>query len=366
MLADKNRNNSKTVLITLAIWTVIGLCLTAVIAFFLIQRLTGSMNRIQQSMRAFAKGQLNIDLTEEGQDEVSKTFQALNHAIRSTSDIVEKLKVQSHQLSESAAYVSTTAHESAENAQSVSDNVSSIDSKINSLMDVANQVNQLLDSSTSEAENTAQSCSVANDRIAQSLHLHSQFEKQVSSLSQQINNLSDSANSITSIAETIQGVSEQTNLLALNAAIEAARAGEQGRGFAVVADEVRALANRSGDAVQEISTLASTMTHSFNQVLSLLDLVNSELRSNVELFNTSAQEIKSANQHSSESRSQIQAALSMNQSQLNAIDEIHHFIDQLQHTTNSALTSVSKMDDLSNGLSSSSDSLNNMVSYFKQ
>lgn len=365
-LAEKNQNNSYSVITTLSLWTLLGLALTSVIAMLLIRRLIYSMLRIRQSMGRFAEGELNIDLNESGQDELSLTFQALANAVDSTTDIVNRLKTQSGQLEKCAAKVSTTSHQSAENSQSVANNVTAINHKINELLQVAHEVSSLLSTSTNDAESAAQSCSQANMRINDSLQLQQQFERQVGSLSEQIKTLSTSANSITSIAATIQGVSEQTNLLALNAAIEAARAGEQGRGFAVVADEVRALANRSGQAVNEISSLASSMTSNFNQVLDLLQLVNQELQLNIESFELSANEVKSANEHSDQSRSRIQSALSINQSQLKAIDDIHSFIEQLQNITNSALASVSEMDTLSDDLSTSSITLNKMVSHFKQ
>ncbi len=365
-LTDTNKHHNNTVITSLTIWTLAGLMITGVIAWFLIRQLLSSMRHIQTSMGRFANGDLSIDLRKSGSDELSLTFQAINEAVCSTSAIVNKLQTQSGQLDISANQVNGSAHDSAKNAQQVSSHVASINKKVSQLLSLANDVSVILENSGDDAERTAASCSEANRRIIESTQLQRQFESQMKSLSDQITTLSDSANSITSIAETIQGVSEQTNLLALNAAIEAARAGDQGRGFAVVADEVRSLATRSGDAVQEISSLASTMSGHFQQVTDLLSIVNNELKSNLDLFEHSAEDIQNANVYSDHSQEQIQSALHMNQSQLQAIDDIHHFIEQLQEISDSALTSASQMDELSTSLSASSNTLNGMVSYFKQ
>ena len=130
-------------------------------------------------MGRFADGNLKINFIESGNDELAVTFRALNHAVAATGDIVTNLQTQSGQLDSSASDVSQTAHQSAANARNVSSYVDSINLKINELLNVANQVNNLLENSSTDAESTAKKCAQANSRIIQSAELQQQFEIQV-------------------------------------------------------------------------------------------------------------------------------------------------------------------------------------------
>ena len=116
MLAENNQKDSYQVIAMLSLWTLFGLILTSVVAFFLIRRLISSMQRIQRSMGKFANGHLNINLQEQGSDELSRTFQALRNAVDSTTAIVNRLQSQAGNLQSNAVHVNGTAHQSADNA----------------------------------------------------------------------------------------------------------------------------------------------------------------------------------------------------------------------------------------------------------
>lgn len=365
-LSKHNKDATKSLLSAISIWTAIGLIISVFFSLFFVGKILKALKKMRDAMHAFSEGELSPVVDVKGSDEISKTLSSLNGAILNTREIVSRLKSQSSSLSEGSAIVSESAQASAGLAVSVDENISEINGKINYLVSLSDDVNQLLVECSESVSITSDKCSGSSLNITESIGTQKSLQQQVVSLSDQVDGLSSAADSINEIAKTIGGLSDQTNLLALNAAIEAARAGDHGRGFSVVADEVRSLANLSGKAVDEISSLATTIAQNVGSVNQLLGVVNSELDQSMKAFEHSANEVGDANESARLSNTAIQHVQQKNNAQQVAIEEINQFINKLKVVAESASTSVGKMHVVSEEISLSSESLVGLVSHFKE
>ncbi|MBF4259747.1 methyl-accepting chemotaxis protein, partial [Vibrio anguillarum] len=170
------------------------------------------------------------------------------------------------QMGESAQRAATISEDLSAVSQRQKQAVEMVSTAFNEMVSTANEVATLCSSAAQAADDSQQLVSQGQQNIHTAVSSVNQLADYISTSSTTIQELENDSQGITAILDTIRGIAEQTNLLALNAAIEAARAGEQGRGFAVVADEVRALAKRTQDSTEEINGLVVRLQNRTKEV----------------------------------------------------------------------------------------------------
>ena len=222
------------------------------------------------------------DMTDNLRDLVQKVSQS-SGIVASTSQEFTASIEQSAQASNQIAFAITEVSYATEKQLSVVENTTQI---VSQMLKV---INQILTSSkvvSDTSEKAAESALEGSKAIGKTIDQMNNIEKTVNNSAQVINGLGERSNEISQIIDTISGIAAQTNLLALNAAIEAARAGEQGRGFAVVADEVRKLAEQSSEAAKQISALIVEIQNDTQKAVAAMHKGTLEVSIGTEVVNT--------------------------------------------------------------------------------
>ncbi|ANQ26655.1 chemotaxis protein [Vibrio natriegens] len=212
------------------------------------------LNRVSHALEEIASGEgdLTQRLEPRSDDEVGKLAENFNRFVGNMHTMVTTLSHVSSSLSEQAR---TTAQQAEERSQRISyqqDEINMVATAVNEMAAATQEIAGNAESTASHSEEVVGACAHGSSQVSQTQSSIQNLAKEVQVATDVIQDLEAHGNSINTILSTIQDIAEQTNLLALNAAIEAARAGEQGRGFAVVADEVRVLSQRTHASTKEI------------------------------------------------------------------------------------------------------------------
>ena len=248
------------------------LLLVAIISFYIMRELHNQVTDLTSVMSKVSDGN---DLTARakftGKSELGQISTALNLTLEKFSGAMNEISTSSTMLAAAAEETSQTCEHNSRSLVEQQDEITLIAAAIEELSATVKEVagnTQLAADSAKEADEQAQG---GADVVQESYHSIERLAEEINNLALRITSLHESSNNITSVVDVIKSVAEQTNLLALNAAIEAARAGEQGRGFAVVADEVRTLAQRTQQSTSEIEGFISALQSDANSAYSVIE-----------------------------------------------------------------------------------------------
>ena len=262
---------------------VLGFVLALVIYFVTVKAITGPILQVREQMEDIAAGEgdLTQRLQVKGQDEVADLANAFNDFTDKLKGIIQTLQNHIAQLVDATSQISVVAEQSQTQTNEQKNEISGVVAAISELSSGSEQVVV----NTSEAANGA---GIANQEAQKGLAIMQSTISTIEAVAADVENTSTAVDDLGAksdqigvVLDVIRNISEQTNLLALNAAIEAARAGEQGRGFAVVADEVRGLAARTHDSIGEIQEIIDHLQSGTDNVIKQMNIVRENAVSSV-------------------------------------------------------------------------------------
>lgn len=243
----------KVLLIALVIIAVLG-CLLVICGAVFARKLSAPMVMMADKMKS-SKGDLTARLDSSGNDELAEIAHYFNKFVMSVQSLVKEISEYSVKLANASEQVSNSSIQTNRNVDDQQRQIMQVASAMSDMNSITQEVVNYADQATEIAKKGDQDTREGGKIIEGTIQAVNQLNNNISAVAQTVNELEHDSQSIGSVLDVIGDIAEQTNLLALNAAIEAARAGEQGRGFAVVADEVRTLASRTQESTSEIKNM---------------------------------------------------------------------------------------------------------------
>ena len=328
------------------------------------QRNQEAIMRLLDEMGSLAEGDLTVKTTV-SEDITGAIADSVNYAIDELRSLVTTINETSEQVSSSAQETQTTARHLADAAEQQAQQISSATSAINQIVSSMDLVSKDSAESADVAERSVKIASRGAEVVRETISGMDSIRDQIQETSKRIKRLGESSQEIGSIVELINDIAEQTNILALNAAIQAASAGEAGRGFAVVADEVQRLAERSTSATKRIETLVQTIQSDTNEAVNSMEQTTAEVVAGARLAEDASSALGDIERVSHDLSALIQSISSAARAQSAAATDVSVSMNAIQEITSQTSQGASQTADSIGTLAQLASDLRRSVAHFK-
>ncbi|MFJ2324869.1 MULTISPECIES: methyl-accepting chemotaxis protein [Pseudomonas] len=291
---------------------------TVLLAWLLTRSIVTPLNRAVAAARTIAEGNLTKVIEIDGNDEPARLLEALAAMQANLRKTIEQIAGSATQLGAAAEELSAVTEEASRGLQQQNNEIEQAATAVNEMTAAVEEVARNA-VSTSEASNqSTHAAREGRDQVVKTVDAIQTMTHDVQNTAQMIEGLAAQGRDIGKVLDVIRAIAEQTNLLALNAAIEAARAGEAGRGFAVVADEVRALAHRTAQSTQEIEKMVAGIQNGTGEAVSSMQQSNQRTQSTLEMARAAGVALEQITQsiHQINERNLVIASASEEQAQV--------------------------------------------------
>ncbi|MBS1208746.1 MAG: chemotaxis protein [Proteobacteria bacterium] len=334
----------------------------ALTARSIVRQLGGEPVQLKSIMQRAANGDLNTDFHDNG--DPRSVLAQLKSMLTGIGVLIRDIHATSLQLNDNAGKVAQTAHQVSDAAMQQSDATSSMAAGIEEMTVAVNHIADSARQTESESQRASELGVEGEQRAASAVTVISDISTTVSQAGDRISGLVKRTDEIGSIASVIKEIAAQTNLLALNAAIEAARAGEQGRGFAVVADEVRKLAERTTQATTEISGMVEAIQSETREAVQVMQSAVPQARSGVASTEAAAQSLREMRAGAEATLGRIREVADATREQGLASNSIAQQVERIAQMVEETSAAVSGSAETARQLASLAQSLQTATSRF--
>ena len=257
--------------------------LTILLAVLLTRSIVLPLNQAVKVAEDVANSDLSKPVVVQGNDEVSRLQQALSTMQDNLRATIQRISGSATQLASAAEELNAVTEEGSRGLQQQNNEIDMAATAVNQMTAAVEEVASNAVTTSEASQQSSAAALQGQQRVGATVTAITQMNQDVEATSEQVRQLAGQTRDIGKVLEVIRAIAEQTNLLALNAAIEAARAGEAGRGFAVVADEVRALAHRTQQSTQEIETMVSGIQQGSSQAVTAMQNSSNKAQSTLDV-----------------------------------------------------------------------------------
>lgn len=355
-----------SIAISVAVVTALTVATSLFISVYFSNRFTSPIGRFTQALTHIRESSdLTLRVDADGQDELSQSGEALNALIGDFQQTIRQLRESSHWLKQSSADLGNLTQltkNAANHQQARSQQVAQ------AALEMTSSAQAVADNAERTAQVTQQAHQLSQDgqtTIDSTMICISDLATDINEMTHVLAYVSEHSNSIGSVLNVISEIAEQTNLLALNAAIEAARAGEQGRGFAVVADEVRALAQRTHESTQEITTTIERLQSGINDANRSIISSSEKAKANVDEFERTKEFLQAITDNINSITTMNQSSSSAAVEQLDRAESIAANIKEVSEIAGKVSDLASHVDACSRTIDGMATKLDEYVAKFK-